>query len=168
MCFNGRVMAGGEIIKTQFLRFVQQGTEFQAAIAADTGIGRSSFLIFADKIGDDLIFQPGSIIKNIMTDVKIGANFFASSIAADAQDPFRSPSIKEPMHGRTGDIVTFLDEHPRGNRRINPAAHRHQNFIAHSYSYNHMSKPCCTAVSFSLKDSPRFFLFLIHLYEQSF
>ena len=116
------VMTGCDFIRTQRLGFIEEGLEFDFAVAQHIRIWGASGFVFRQEMGED--FRPVGFgeIARIKRDTELAADgkgilavFFGAALAVVLFIPV--------LHEQAAERMTLLLEQQRGHRRIHAARH---------------------------------------------
>ena len=126
-------MAGGDEIRAELIRAVNEPAEFQILIAHHAGIRRATGLVFVGEVLDDVLLEFRRLVNEVIRDVELVAD------RARVGDGLRSAAfvlravhaiLRPELERDADDLVTLLDQKRRRRRGINSSAHAADDALA--------------------------------------
>ena len=119
-------MSGGDEIRAELVRAVNQSSELQILIAHHARIRRATGLVFVGEILDDVLLEFRRLVNEVIRDVelvadgaRVGDGLRAAAFVLRAVHAILRPELERDAD----DIVALLDQKRRRRRGINSSAH---------------------------------------------
>ena len=119
-------MSGGNIMRAELVRPVNQPAELQILIAHHARIRRAAGLVFIGEILDDLLLKFGRLVNEVIRDAqlvadgaRIGDGLRAAAFVLGARHAILRPEFERDAD----DIVALLEQKRRRRGGIDSSAH---------------------------------------------
>ena len=133
---DARVVAGGEPVGAERFGLVEEAVELDVGVAVEAGVGRAAAAVLGDERLDDVLEKLALQIQRVVRDAEpvgdaAGVLDILDAAALGAARQAFGPGLGPEAHGDADHLVALLDEQRRGDGRIDPTAHAHDDSLRH-------------------------------------
>ena len=119
------VMAGGDPVEAECVGAPHQPVELQVPVALDARVRRPTRSVVVDVGADDLALEVFAEVEHVMLDPEPIGDPTGVVDVADGTAPGVGRSAPQ-LHRHADDLVAGLKEQGRGDGRVDPARHHHE------------------------------------------
>ena len=131
---DARVVARRDPLRVDRVGLHEQIAELRERVAAHARNRRAAARVLVHEVVDDVAAERALEIEHVVRHAELLADAprVVDRVERAARAVGQIVAVAEELHRRADDVVALLDEHRRGDRRIDAARHRDEHALARS------------------------------------